>query len=453
MANTEITPIQKIRGKLRYLDRSQLLYLCKKLKLRGLSQKKKAEIQKKLYTKLDELENTIDKTQTPQVSFIPVLHSSKVSKHSKKREHHSEHSKVIAPQNNVLQDYFPKVARLIVIGDLHGDLRATIQCLKLANVISQSIPYDFQDITKIQWTGNNTFVVQLGDQIDRVRPAQTIDDLCSPQDPELVEDEGSDLKIMCLMDKLNEEAKKQGGRCISILGNHELMNVDGDFRYVSPREFREFGNYFKASRSQKNKSLPYGYFERRNAFSPGGVLARRMAQTRYSIVQVGSWVFVHGGIHPILASSFSIHDINKNIKRWLEGESLEKNQELKKNIDFIYHNEDDSVSPFWSRIYSDLEEYNAQAEQTFKQTIDILNRKNNRNSESQIKGMIMGHSPQFMYNKGINSACNGRCWRVDVGMSRAFGVHNPHDPTTTHRSVQILEIKNDNECNIIRKPL
>ncbi|ARF09877.1 hypothetical protein Indivirus_4_49, partial [Indivirus ILV1] len=54
----------------------------------------------------------------------------------------------------------PKQERIIAIGDLHGDYNLTLEVLKLANVIDHNN----------KWIGGNTYVVQIGDQLDNCRP-------------------------------------------------------------------------------------------------------------------------------------------------------------------------------------------------------------------------------------------------------------------------------------------
>ena len=72
-----------------------------------------------------------------------------------------------------------------------------------------------------------------------------------------------------------------------------------------------------------------------------------------------------------------------------------------------------------SRIYTDLEEFGLEEKLEFHKTLKVLNLRNRPKYE--IRGMVMGHSPQFMYNRPLNSDCNNKLWRVDIGMSRAFG--------------------------------
>ena len=52
---------------------------------------------------------------------------------------------------DIKKSLFPKVKKLVAIGDIHGDLPAAIKALKLAGVIDQSIPNNFKDINKINW--------------------------------------------------------------------------------------------------------------------------------------------------------------------------------------------------------------------------------------------------------------------------------------------------------------
>ena len=86
-----------------------------------------------------------------------------------------------------------------------------------------------------------------------------------------------------------------------------------------------------------------------------------------------------------------------------------------------------------------------------KKLLQRLIKKNNRNRDTKARGMIMGHSPQFLYGKGINSECNDTIWRVDIGMSRAFGELSRGCPDYNNRKVQILQIVDDTKFTILKE--
>jgi hypothetical protein len=129
-----------------------------------------------------------------------------------------------------LPGVLPAVDRIIVIGDIHGDWEMTQELLKIGKVINDAG----------EWIGCNTVVVQVGDQIDRCRP--TINSQCNTPGA-TNPDENSDWKILQYFTELHKLASKDGGAVYSLLGNHELMNVNGDFRYVSYKGIEEFNDY------------------------------------------------------------------------------------------------------------------------------------------------------------------------------------------------------------------
>ena len=59
---------------------------------------------------------------------------------------------------------FPAVPRVIAVGDVHGDLAAARRALRLARVVDEDD----------QWVGGATWVVQVGDQLDRGDDEQAI---------------------------------------------------------------------------------------------------------------------------------------------------------------------------------------------------------------------------------------------------------------------------------------
>lgn len=384
------------------------------------------------------------------------------------------------------KSYYPTQERMIIIGDLHGDLDKLITCLKIANVAefpqqplpesdslrTNSVVFDY--VNKTRWTGGKTFVIQLGDQIDRIRPTKWDEIGIAKGTAE--DDEGSSLHIFYLLWHLNNLAKQVGGRVISIMGNHEFMNVEGDYRYVSPHEFKEYHSAFNKyycgtarpeqedqeviekinQETQKFANIPAGYLERRLAWHPRGIIANFMALNYKTILQVGRWIFSHAGVTMHTAQSDTICKINNCISKYLLDDhphgANDTEQIQNKRIFDKYINCAQEKSPVWYRDYGeDMEDERdrRQLAGKFKMVLDEYNR-TNRGYHAKLgipaaEYMAVGHSPQFFNDQGINSILDGRLWRCDIGMSRAFGCEGDQEC----RRPQVLEILNDHQTRVL----
>jgi len=317
------------------------------------------------------------------------------------------------PTNLPISGILPPVKRIIVIGDVHGDILQFKKTLIMAKLI------DNND----NWVGGETVLVQLGDLIDSCRGTDCL--------IESEEDEGADLELLKYLIELNEKAMKEDGAVYSIVGNHEIMNVQGNFNYVSPKNFDSFLNLFK----DKTNITPYQ--ARKEAFKPGNPIANFLACSKLGVLIIGSNLFVHGGMVPEISKEYSPERINEILRLWLQDKFTDKEEYEKILFSSDY-------SPFWVRILgklkSNLPKNNEECIQHVNPILEHWN----------VDSIHVGHSPQFIQKLGVNQTCNNSVWRHDIGMSHTFSNYDKGGERGTVRQAHVLEILNDDQFNIIR---
>lgn len=257
----------------------------------------------------------------------------------------------------------PGSPRIVAIGDIHGDLSALRNAMRLAGAI------DSDD----RWVGGKELtVVQTGDQLDR-----------GDQDREVLD----------VIEKLENDARAAGSSLVVLNGNHELMNGGFDFRYVTRKSFMSFDEYKSQAGSLEGR-LPDEQRGRAAALMPGGPYALKLAP-HLTVARVGDSLFAHGGVLPAHVD-YGLNRINSEASAFLSGKLRALPPALSA--------ED---SPVWTRVYGAPEVDDA--------TCEVLGRVL---KEVGAKRLVVGHTVQ---KGGITSACQERVFRIDVGLSAYYG--------------------------------
>ena len=318
-----------------------------------------------------------------------------------------------------IDNNLPPVNRIIVIGDIHGDIEILLECLIKAKLIEDKkiLDYSIDWDNVITWTGGDTVVVQVGDQIDSCR----YDGKHSCSDPSFYgSDMANDINILYFMTNLHKKARAYGGAIYSLIGNHELMNVIGDMSYVS------HSNIISHS---KNKNIEEGMKNRIDSFRPGNKMANFLACTRKIVLKIGDNLFVHAGIVPYITKKYNIDDINRILTLFLLDEFKDLDDIIKNDIFMSSEH-----SPLWTRIFG--------SKNIDKKCDELMNP---LEQIYKVGKIFVGHTPQL--KTGIISKCKDRVWLTDAGMPSAFNkfdhisIKTKGKERDKPRSAQVLEIK------------
>ncbi|RKR79990.1 calcineurin-like phosphoesterase family protein [Mucilaginibacter gracilis] len=192
---------------------------------------------------------------------------------------------------------YAPVNKLFVVSDIEGEFEA-FRGLLIANKIIDS---------KYNWIFGKGHLVICGDLFDR----------------------GKDVvPYLWLLYKLEQEAKSKGGYVHTILGNHDIMNLSGDFRYVDQKYFN----------TASKLNLTYS-----ELFSAKTELGRWL-RTKNIVEKIGDRLLLHGGISPqINALRMPLEKLNSSCRSFYD----QPRKELPANVAPLFGKD----GPFWYRGY------------------------------------------------------------------------------------------------------
>lgn len=198
------------------------------------------------------------------------------------------------------------VERVVALSDIHGAFDAMQHALRQSGVIDDAS----------HWSGGKTHLVITGDIVDRGPRSRA---------------------AMDLLMRLEQESAAAGGQVHVLLGNHEVMNLVGDLRYVTTDEYAAFASEeLPAEREhwrskfvgratalsskdvlseQFARAHPRGFFAHRRAFAADGLYGKWLLSKPVVIV-VNDTAFVHGGLSPRIAA-LGLQGINNGMQQQL----------------------------------------------------------------------------------------------------------------------------------------
>jgi len=193
---------------------------------------------------------------------------------------------------------YKKVSKMLILSDIEGNFGAFRKLLQGSQVIDDNF----------NWTFGNGDLVLVGDFVDRGNMV---------------------MEVLWLIYSLEEKAKAAGGYVHYILGNHEIMNMSNDLRYVQQRYLRH-ATLMNTSYMQ--------------LFGPDAEIGRWLA-TKNVTERIGDMLFMHAGISQYInMMNIQLKELNDLVRPYYSDTTY---QYKDKRLDILYSD----FGPFWYRGY------------------------------------------------------------------------------------------------------
>lgn len=176
----------------------------------------------------------------------------------------------------------------MAIGDIHSDPDALLQILEHRGLINPAG----------EWAGGTTHLVFMGDFVDRGPDSRTVLDIVI---------------------RLEEQARAAGGKVHSLVGNHDVMVLEGDLRYAKTNDKQGYDypqNRAKAKKLSETPPHPAPEDAAMQAAFMGESKYARWMRKRNSVIQIGNRIFAHAGLTewPLTVSP---GEANSTVRSWV----------------------------------------------------------------------------------------------------------------------------------------
>ena len=242
---------------------------------------------------------------------------------------------------------YPMPKKLIAISDIEGNFEQFKEFLINNKVMDKNY----------KWTFGEGHLVTVGDFFDRgLFVTQTL----------------------WLIYSLEEQAEKAGGKVHFVLGNHDLMNMNKDLRYVRKK-------YFENAKLMNEEPT--------FLLSQYGTELGKWLNTKNIVEKIGDYIFVHAGISKEVSDlNLSVEELNEHAREYyFNNRKGQKGKDAIANVIYMY-----GKSPMWYRGYG--------KETTKKEDLEEILKKLNA------KKFVIGHT----LRKEVTYLMDGRVIDIDV---------------------------------------